>query len=134
MDFGRVLPNPPEYCSTRGDDQKTVEPFYFDTRRFTNALHVGFSLDVHEMDTVAHPAVELLCLVGLQRFRPASSDKGRTHHYGVWGVPLPPSVASSVVGGGVAPPGCRTYRFAMLARDAQNRYKAFGPSTLIGGQ
>src|SRR5208337_2949303 len=65
LDVGRLArdPDPPN---------KVVEPFYFDARRFAHSLDVGFSLDAQGAETVAHPAVELLCLIGLQRFRPAA--------------------------------------------------------------
>ncbi len=58
----------------RQGKSKKVEPFYFDARRFAPALDVGFSLDTHDAETIAHPAVELLCFIGLQRFRPRASS------------------------------------------------------------
>lgn len=73
LDYGCVLRMPNEYRKGKSDHKKPVEPFYFDARRFAHPLGTGFSLDVQEAETIAHPAVELLCLIGLQRFRPATT-------------------------------------------------------------
>jgi CRISPR-associated protein Csb3 len=70
LDHACVLRLPAEYRRARTGRNDAVEPFYFDARRFGHALDVGFSLDAIGADTVAHPAVELLALIGLQRFRP----------------------------------------------------------------
>jgi len=55
-----------------GSRTKKVEPFYFDSRRAAqaHAIDIGFSPDTQAMEMPVHSAVELLCLVGLQRFRP----------------------------------------------------------------
>ena len=60
-----------------------VEPYYFDSRRGWNAqsLDIGFAPDSLKMTTMAYPAVEFLCLVGLQRFRPASTTHRRVFVY-----------------------------------------------------
>ena len=54
----------------KASGKKKIEPFYFDPRRFASALDTGFSVDTQGMETPAHPAVELLALIGLQRFHP----------------------------------------------------------------
>ncbi len=109
-------------------------PFYFDARRFVHALDVGFSLDVQKAETVAHPAVELLALIGLQRFRPSSGPAKRSFEYWTWLNPLAATVAATVVSGAVAIPNTQRYRFPLHSRDDQNRYKAFGFATPIGDQ
>lgn len=124
FDFGAVLHEPEEYRKSAADARKAVEPFYFDARRFAHALDVGFSLDVQDAETVAHPAVELLCLIGIQRFRPAPSEKG-AFDYWTWPTPLPPSIAAAVAGGSAWTPGRIRYRFRFRFRDDQHRYKAF---------
>jgi len=130
FDHGCVLRMPPEYRKSKPEESKSVEPFYFDARRFAHALDTGFSLDAQDAKTIAHPAVELLCLVGLQRFRPAATDKKWTFEYSVWSLPLPTSVAAALASGAV--PAGQRYRFTMLFRDDQKRYKAFGFATPIG--
>lgn len=105
-------------------DQKTpVEPFYFDARRFSHALTTGFSLDVQNAETLAHPAVEFLCLVGLQRVRPRLSDQKWCFEYHTWLHPLPSNAVAAVASGCVL--GGSLYQFRLSFRDNQKRYKAF---------
>jgi CRISPR-associated protein Csx14 len=130
LDHGSALHMPPEYCKVNSDSEKTVEPFYFDARRFAHALDVGFSLDVQDAETVAHPAVELLSLIGLQRFRPMTREKWE-FEYAVWVVPLPVAVASAVASCAI-PVAQRRYRFRLRFRDDQRRYKAFDFATPVG--
>lgn len=132
FDHGCVLRVPREYCKKDLDHKKPVEPFYFDARRFAHALDAGFSLDVQDAETIAHPAVELLSLIGLQRFRPATTSNRWAFEYSVWSIPLPAPVASAVVCHAV-PTGHR-YRFQLLFRDDQKRYKAFDFATPLGDQ
>ncbi|MGA3115761.1 MAG: type I-U CRISPR-associated protein Cas8c [Syntrophobacteraceae bacterium] len=130
MNHNSVMRAPKEYKYSKSDQSK-VEPFYFDARRFAHPLDIGFSLDKQLVETMAYPAVELLSLIGLQRFRPLPSSIKWTFEYFVWSRPLLPMVAS------VAPyckvlPGIR-YRFELQFRDGKKRYKAFGFSTHMGG-
>jgi CRISPR-associated protein Csb3 len=111
---------------------KVVEPFYFDARRFAHSLDTGFSLDAQSAETVTHPAVEILALIGLQRFRPAATEDRWRFEYRTWPTPLCAPVAAAVAGG-AAPTRSRCYRFPLLFRDDQKRYKAFGFATRIGG-
>ncbi len=126
-----------DHACVMRDGSKPVEPFYFDARRFAHALDAGFSLDVIEAETLAHPAVELLCLIGLQRFRPVV-EVARKHKikafcdYWVWQHPLHAPVAAAAACGGAAVPRRQHYRFPLWARDDQKRYGAFGWSTRIG--
>jgi hypothetical protein len=114
------------------DSRKSVEPFYFDARRFAHPLDAGFSLDAQGVESVAHPAVELLCLIGLQRFRPSVTPMKWSFDYWVWSRPLAPSVAAGVVSGIVPVSARRGYRFPLRFRDNQKRYKAFGFAIPIG--
>jgi CRISPR-associated protein Csb3 len=134
FDHGCVLRVPEEYCKRSSDGQKSVEPFYFDARRFSHSLDVGFSLDVIEAETIAHPAVELLSLIGLQRFRPgpAPAPIKWSFDYWTWSSPLSAPVAASVAGGAVPTSGRVGYRFSLRFRDDQKRYKAFGRAKTIG--
>lgn len=137
FDHGCVMRMPEAYKKKR-DGPKAVEPFYFDARRFSHALDVGFSLDVTEAETVAHPAVELLCLIGVQRFRPiverATEAKVKAYcEYWAWYRPLSAPVAASVVCGAADVPARQRFRFPLWARDDEKRYGAFGWATVIGG-
>jgi len=134
FDHGCVLRVPEEYRSKARDGEKSVEPFYFDSRRFAHSLDAGFSLDVIEAETIAHPAVELLSLIGLQRFRPAPAPAPIKWNfdYWTWSRPLGAPVAAGVAGGAVPTPGRVCYRFPLRFRDDQKRYKAFGRATTIG--
>ncbi len=131
MNHSCVMRTPKEYQKNKVDQNKPVEPFYFDARRFAHALDTGFSLDAQDAETIACPAVELLSLIGLQRFRPAPSSNKWAFAYLAWTSPLLPTVAS------VAPyckvlPGLQ-YSFELQFRDDQKRYKAFGFSNQAGG-
>jgi CRISPR-associated protein Csx14 len=134
LDYCRVLCMPKEYCKGKSDHKRSVEPFYFDARRFAHRLDVGFSVDALELETIAYPAVELLCLIGLQRFRPATSSNEKwSFGYWIWSTPLSALVAAAVFSGVSAIPGRQSYSLSLRFRDDQKRYKAFGPATFIGG-
>lgn len=116
----------------RKESGKKVEPFYFDARRFATALDAGFSLDTQDAETIAHPAVELLCFIGLQRFRPSSSPLRWQFDFQNWVVPIGASVAAAVASCALSTPGSMRYRFSTGFRDNQKRYKAFGFAIQIG--
>ena len=133
FDTGTVVRDP---ADPKG--KKKVEPFYFDARRGAHAhpIDIGFSPNVLDLETICYPAVEFLCLVGLQRFRPRPADEqtraGRSFEYTAWGFPLPPHGASAAVAGLMnGYPGSRVYRFTNVFRTDQRKHKAFGPGTLI---
>jgi CRISPR-associated protein Csb3 len=135
LDYGCVLRMPKEYAKGKADLSKSVEPFYFDARRFVHRLDVGFSPDALELETTAYPAVELLCLLGLQRFRPATKNSDKwSFEYWTWSTPLSAPIAAPVFSGVLGIPQRRGYSFRLRFRDDQKRYKAFGRSTLIGGE
>ncbi|MCS7304254.1 MAG: type I-U CRISPR-associated protein Cas8c [Thermoguttaceae bacterium] len=133
FDYCCVLYLPQEYRKRKSDQSKSVEPFYFDARRFAHALDVGFSLDVQEFDTLAYPAVELLCLIGLQRFRPAPPKMQWQFAYSVWFSPVSAPIAAAIVSGAVPVYPVDRYCFSLVFRDDQRRYKAFDFATLLGG-
>lgn len=114
--------------------KKKVEPYYFDSRRGCNAksLDIGFAPDSLKMTTAAYPAVEFLCLVGLQRCRPALTKQRRVFDYSTWCAPLPPLVAALAVSGVLPTRNSQTYRFENAFRTAQKKHKSFLPSTPIG--
>jgi CRISPR-associated protein Csx14 len=67
----------------------------FDSSLSWDSLRAGFSLNEHAQykKLAAHPAVELLGALGLQRFFPQLDKQEQTVIYGTWSVPLSPSVA-----------------------------------------
>ncbi|MGK3997483.1 hypothetical protein [Sorangium sp. So ce1024] len=115
------------------DPAKKVEPFYFDARRAPNAhsRDVGFSPNDLDLTTTAFPAVEALCLVGLQRCRPAPTDQKRVFTYRTWGTPLPIPIAAPVVSAAVPMTGTRAYRFENWYRTGQKKHKAFRPAVSV---
>jgi len=125
LDCGRIAHDPVS-------PSKVVEPFYFDARRFAHALDTGFSLDVQEASTTAHPATEFLTLVGLQRFRPGTTSDRWSFEFWTWSQPLPAAVAAGLACGVVPVPRRQGYRFPLRFRDDQKRYKAFSFATPIG--
>jgi CRISPR-associated protein Csb3 len=123
-------------CVVRDPDnpRKKVEPYYFDSRRGGNArsLDIGFAPDSLTMASEAYPAVELLCLVGLQRFRPATTDRRRVFIYYLWSEPLPVEIASAAVSGAARISHVRAYRFENAFRTDQRKHKSFCPATAMG--
>ncbi len=110
---------------------KPIQPLYFDARRAAQAqsIDVGFSADTHGMMMPVYAAVEYLCLLGLQRFRPRRCDDG-TFVYAAWATPLPALAAAAAVAGGWRMPGTRSYAFSLLYR---TKYlKGFLPATMFG--
>ena len=97
---------------------ETVQPFYFDARRGAQAdsVDIGFSPDAQKMKTAVYAAVEFLCLVGLQRFRPSSADDDGIRSYRAWHVPLLPSAAAAVIAGRADMPQLSEFRFRLLFR------------------
>jgi CRISPR-associated protein Csb3 len=127
------LLNTPAILYDIEDRKKTVEPFYFDARRSAqaNSIDAGFSPDAQGMSMAVYAAVEFLCLVGLQRFRPRDNED-RTFSYYIWSArtPLMPSVAQAVASHGLVR-GAREHRFRMLFR---TKYlKGFLPAQFLGG-
>jgi CRISPR-associated protein Csb3 len=120
LDAGQIVYDPAE-------PTKKVEPFYFDARRASNAhaRDIGYSPNDLELTTTAFPAVEALCLVGLQRCRPRSTEEVRVFEYRTWRTPIPASIVSAVVAGAVPMPGIRAYRFEAWFRSGQRKHKAF---------
>lgn len=105
---------------------KKVEPFYFDARRGPNAhpRDVGFSTDSLKMTTTASPAVEFLCLVGLQRCLPLPvKDISRLYDYFVWSKPVESTLLLAAVDGML--PNSTKYRFQSWFRTSREELKAF---------
>jgi CRISPR-associated protein Csb3 len=108
-----------------------VEPYYFDGRRGAAALplDIGFAPDALQMTNIAYPAVELLCLVGLQRFRPVPTDSRRIFDYYAWPFPLELLTAPVAAAGLLPDPNTRGFRFENAFRTDQRKHKAFSMAT-----
>lgn len=112
------------------DSSKKVEPYYFDARRGPNAhsRDVGFSVNALGLTTTAAPAVELLCLIGLQRCIPSRASQPRIFHYFTWTQPVPPQLLPLVVGGLHHSIRGSGYQFENWYRTGQKKHKAFLPA------
>jgi CRISPR-associated endonuclease/helicase Cas3 len=115
------------------------QPYYFDANYAVNAQaqDVGFSVDKLKkggvkLKTATVPAVELLCLIGLQRARPllVVNERGqeRLYDYCVWKQELPISLVSATVAGFLAG-GFQRFRFANPSRAKD--YRAFMPAVFL---
>lgn len=126
FDYGTIV------YDTQEPDKK-VEPFYFDARRGLNAhsIEIGFAPDSLSMPTLAYPAVEFLCLVGLQRFRPMPTDTKRIFDYFTWALPLATHVAPLAACGLLPQVGGKGFRFEVAFRTDQKKHKAFTPAIPI---
>lgn len=139
-------------AESEGEEEGKAEPFYFDCTRGSNAHPVdqGFSankLSVWrdgprgksgkikrkqvKMESAAFPAVELLALIGLQRFRPRPTDRPRVFEYCAWTVALPPCAAVAAACGLLPGVGGDLYRFENAFRTDQRRLKGFLPAIRI---
>lgn len=113
--------------TTPGNARKKKEPYYFDARRGMNAhsRDVGFAPNDLKLTSVAHPAVEFLCFVGLQSSRPQATSQLRVYDYHTWHSPLMPNLLLAASTGALQWPGNRTYRFVNSFRTGQKKHKAF---------
>jgi CRISPR-associated protein Csb3 len=119
LDAGQIVYEPAEPA-------KKVEPFYFDARRAANAhaRDIGFAPNDLDLRTIAFPAVEALCLVGLQRCRPLPARR-RVFSYRSWPIPLPIALVSAVVAGAAPLQNTQAYQFEAGFRTGQRKHKAF---------
>lgn len=127
LDYAAVVYDP-------GQSNKKVEPYYFDSRRGWNAqaLDIGFAPDSLHMTTAAYPAVEFLCLIGLQRCRPVTTQTRRVFNYHAWTSPMPTSAVAAAACDALMLSGTTSYRFENAFRTDQKKHKSFLPATLIG--
>lgn len=123
LDIGLVVTNPDE-------PTKKKEPFYFDSRRSPNAhsLDIGFSSNDLGVTSTAHPAVELLCLIGLQVARPANTAQKRIYEYSLWNIPLSSNMMLAAATGQLRTSKSSVYRFENWFRTGQKKHKAFRSS------
>lgn len=113
-------------------------PFYFDSELGGqgSGLDIGFVFDAlagsetTRIEVSCKPALELLCFVGLQRFRPREMKGENRFIYTAWNQPLPPSVAAAVACRAIRLPA-PSYEFRLLYR---TKYlKSFLPAQPYSG-
>jgi len=132
---GSPAEDPGETLDAEGNDDNhevadgdKVEPFYFDAVRGAHAhpLDVGFSPNKHKHLTLtAAPAIEFLCLVGLQRHRPKPTNEARVFEYYTWASPVTTCIAPAAVSGLLPHVGSRIFRFENAFRTDQRKHKGF---------
>ncbi len=133
--YDPLAPTGPSDKSNRTKKAKKREPFYFDARRGANSqgIDVGFIPDAFKkMTTFAYPAVELFCLIGLQRARPVPTGMPRTFHYFTWTWPCPCTILPSAVAGSVPDRNARGFCFQNAFRTGQKKHKAYKPAVPYG--
>jgi CRISPR-associated protein Csb3 len=115
------------------DQKKKREPYYFDSRRAPNAhaRDVGFSTDEVDFASIAHPAVELLCLVGLQTARPASTHRSRIYRYFTWHHLMPSSLLLALASNAAELPNAQGYEFENSFRSGHHQHKSFRAASLV---
>jgi hypothetical protein len=112
---------------TPNEPTKKKEPYYFDARRAPNAhsRDVGFSANDLGITSIAHPAVELLCIIGLQVARPAVTSEKRIYDYFTWPIAIPTNLILAASTGSLGLPTAQGYRFENWFRTGQKKHKAF---------
>jgi CRISPR-associated protein Csb3 len=103
---------------------KAPSSFGFDSRLSrNNALDLGHT----EGGTFQFsPAVEVLALIGFQRFRPLMVKQWSRNRYCTWREPLPVAVAAVVALGCIPTLIDGSFEFPVIRRDSQGRFKLFG--------
>lgn len=94
--------------------------FGFDHSAALKAIDVGWSTDKHNVGVGTSPVVELLAMIGLQRFRPRKAKKDY-YDYQFWTVPLACPVAAASVGGALPSFASSAFRF-QIAKRGDYRY------------
>jgi CRISPR-associated protein Csb3 len=103
---------------------KEPSSFSYDSRiSRNNALDLGHT----EMKIMAFsPAIDVLTLIGLQRFRPRTVEVWTRNRYFTWCQPLPVEVAAVAALGLLPHLNGTCFEFPIKPRDAQGRFKLFG--------
>ena len=89
--------------------------FGFDAQAAWNALDAGYSPNDQSQPVATRPALELLALIGLQRFKPVVL-KDFQFEYSTWGKPLEPASARVAACGLLAVPPSSRFRAKVVRR------------------
>jgi CRISPR-associated protein Csx14 len=103
--------------------QMKTQPFFFAASRRLHENEFGVSMDKIESEFQHFPYIELLCAIGLQRFRPFPLNEGR-FRYSAWHEPLEALLASVIVCGCMAWPTRTDFAFRVVDRD-DNGHRQF---------
>ena len=101
---------------------------YVDARAFWDESSLGYTRNDEKRKRKASPiysAVELLTLIGHQRFYPLRRKNGRELSYRIWGFPLPVTVAAAVANGNLDSVAEERLTFTKLDRSG-GYLKAYG--------
>jgi len=98
--------------------------FSYDSRLSrNNALDLGHT---EESKMAFSPAVDVLTVIGLQRFRPITIETWNRNRFYTWHHPLPAETASAAAIGLIPQVTGGCFEFPIKPRDAKGRYKLFG--------
>lgn len=98
--------------------------FSYDSRLSrNNALDLGY---VGNSTMAFSPAIDVLVLIGLQRFRPRMLEVWTRNLYCTWSQPLSVEIAAVTALGLIPQLIDSCFEFPIKPRDAQGRYKLFG--------
>ena len=108
------------HCDMKG------KPTGFDISRSEGSLDAGFAMDDTKQYSARPPAIlELLALIGLQRFCPSRGEDRLARSYQVWREPMTIVSASLAVSTRNASLSQSEFCFTMFLRDSGGRFKSF---------
>lgn len=97
--------------------------FNFDPRGAWTAIDAGYSPNTQKDCIAASPVVEILAAIGLEHARPDEYET-RKVRYSVWGDPLPPMLARTVLAGADLKVTMRRFKFE-LELSGKNKVTTF---------
>ncbi len=102
----------------------------FGIEKAENAIDAGFSMDQQKKRLFRQSLVflELLALIGTQRFCPRQGEDRLSREYYTWQEPLPAPLAAIAVSSLIPGIHQRGFVFQMYKRDPEGRYKGFAPA------
>lgn len=120
------------FCAIRQDCSENIltttiqlprQPFFYAAVRPLHEREFGVSMDKIGREFEHLPYVELLTLVGLQRFRPARTPTGYFRYF-TWASPIPINIAAAVAAGAIDFLRTECFEFPVIDRD-DNGHKQF---------
>jgi CRISPR-associated protein Csb3 len=122
--FANVVRDQPDNWLRSAVPIEAPMAFSYDSRLSrNNALDLGHT----EWGILAFsPAVDVLTVIGLQRFRPRMITKWSRNAFCTWREPIPVEIAAVVSLGVIPQLSDSCYEFPIIRRDSQGRFKLFG--------
>lgn len=118
-----VIQNDESDFNLRHSIQLRRQPFFYAATRPLHERDFGVSLDKIDREFEHFPYIEMLAIIGLQRFRPISDDTMR-FRYCSWSVRIPAALAGAVACESVPSLIQQRFAFLLLDRDS-NGHKQF---------